>query len=49
MDAEQALTDLTEISSQIRAAVLLDEKGAVAAWATPRRSCSPRPNAIVRV
>jgi len=31
MDAEQALTDLTEISSQIRAAVLLDEKGAVAA------------------
>src|SRR5919201_2299120 len=31
MDAQQALADLTEISSQIRAAVLLDEKGAVVA------------------
>ncbi len=31
MDAAQALADLTEISSQIQAAVLLDEGGAVAA------------------
>ena len=31
MDAQQALADLTEISSQIRAAVLLDSKGALAA------------------
>ena len=31
MDAAQALADLTEISSQIQAAVLLDEKGAVTA------------------
>ncbi len=31
MDAQQALADLTEISSQIRAAVLIDDKGAVAA------------------
>jgi predicted regulator of Ras-like GTPase activity (Roadblock/LC7/MglB family) len=31
MDAAQALADLTEISSQIEAAVLLDEKGAVLA------------------
>jgi predicted regulator of Ras-like GTPase activity (Roadblock/LC7/MglB family) len=31
MDAKQALADLTEISSQIRAAVLLDESGAVTA------------------
>jgi predicted regulator of Ras-like GTPase activity (Roadblock/LC7/MglB family) len=30
MDAQQALADLTEISSQIRAAVVFDEKGAVA-------------------
>jgi len=29
MDAEQALADLTEISSQIQAAVLFDERGAV--------------------
>jgi predicted regulator of Ras-like GTPase activity (Roadblock/LC7/MglB family) len=31
MDAQQALADLTEISSQIRSAVLLDEGGAVKA------------------
>ena len=31
MDAQQALADLTEISSQIRAAVVFDEKGKVAA------------------
>jgi predicted regulator of Ras-like GTPase activity (Roadblock/LC7/MglB family) len=31
MDAKQALADLTEISSQIRSAVLLAEDGAVAA------------------
>ena len=31
MDAVQALADLTEISSQIRAAVLFDESGEVAA------------------
>jgi predicted regulator of Ras-like GTPase activity (Roadblock/LC7/MglB family) len=31
MDATQALTDLTEISSQIRAAVLVGEDGSVAA------------------
>jgi predicted regulator of Ras-like GTPase activity (Roadblock/LC7/MglB family) len=31
MDAAQALADLTEISSQIRAAVLFDENGEVAA------------------
>jgi predicted regulator of Ras-like GTPase activity (Roadblock/LC7/MglB family) len=30
MDAQQALTDLTEISSQIEAAVVFDEKGKVA-------------------
>ena len=30
MDAAQALADLTEISSQIEAAVLFDEQGAVA-------------------
>jgi predicted regulator of Ras-like GTPase activity (Roadblock/LC7/MglB family) len=30
MDAEQALADLTEISSQIEAAVLFDESGEVA-------------------
>ena len=29
MDAAQALADLTEISSQIQAAVLFDESGAV--------------------
>jgi predicted regulator of Ras-like GTPase activity (Roadblock/LC7/MglB family) len=31
MDAQQALADLTEISSQIQAAVIFDEKGTVAA------------------
>ncbi len=31
MDAQQALADLTEISSQIRAAVLIDGKGTVVA------------------
>jgi predicted regulator of Ras-like GTPase activity (Roadblock/LC7/MglB family) len=31
MDAQQALADLTEISSQIRAAVVFDEAGKVAA------------------
>jgi predicted regulator of Ras-like GTPase activity (Roadblock/LC7/MglB family) len=31
MDAQQALADLTEISSQIEAAVVFDEKGKVAA------------------
>ena len=31
MDAQQALADLTEISSQIQAAVVFDEKGTVAA------------------
>lgn len=31
MDSEQALADLTEISSQIRGAVLFDEAGAVQA------------------
>jgi predicted regulator of Ras-like GTPase activity (Roadblock/LC7/MglB family) len=30
MDAQQALGDLTEISSQIRAAVVFDDKGKVA-------------------
>jgi predicted regulator of Ras-like GTPase activity (Roadblock/LC7/MglB family) len=30
MDAQQALSDLTEISSQIQAAVVFDEKGKVA-------------------
>ena len=30
MDAQQALADLTEISSQIRSAVVFDEKGKVA-------------------
>jgi predicted regulator of Ras-like GTPase activity (Roadblock/LC7/MglB family) len=30
MDAQQALSDLTEISSQIRAAVVFDDKGEVA-------------------
>ena len=30
MDAAQSLADLTEISSQIRAAVIVDEQGAVA-------------------
>jgi predicted regulator of Ras-like GTPase activity (Roadblock/LC7/MglB family) len=31
MDAQQALADLTEISSQVRAAVVFDDKGKVAA------------------
>ena len=31
VDAQQALADLSEISSQIRAAVLVDDKGAVVA------------------
>ena len=31
MDAAQALADLTEISSQIEAAIILDEKGTVVA------------------
>src|SRR5919204_6263657 len=31
MDAQQALADLTEISSQIRTAVVFDDKGKVAA------------------
>ena len=31
MDAEQALADLTEISTQIQAALIADEKGAVLA------------------
>ena len=40
MDAQQALADLTEISSQIEAAVLLDAGGAVVAstLASPARS-----------
>jgi predicted regulator of Ras-like GTPase activity (Roadblock/LC7/MglB family) len=32
MDAQQALADLTEISSQIRAAVVFDDKGKVAGF-----------------
>jgi hypothetical protein len=51
MDAQQALADLTEISSQIEAAVVFDDKGKVvgstvpAGTASPRRPaiCSPRP------
>ncbi|HEY7206610.1 MAG TPA: hypothetical protein VH416_00100 [Gaiellaceae bacterium] len=35
MDAAQALADLTEISSQIEAAVLFDEAGAIAASTLP--------------
>jgi len=35
MDAEHALADLTEISSQIRAAVVLDDKGKVAGSTLP--------------
>jgi predicted regulator of Ras-like GTPase activity (Roadblock/LC7/MglB family) len=35
MDAAQALADLTEISSQIRAAVIFDETGAVAGTTLP--------------
>ena len=31
MDAKQALADLTEISSQIQAAVVFDDQGKVAA------------------
>jgi hypothetical protein len=40
--AEQALADLTEISSQVEAAALFDEKGAVAA------STLPDPGSFVR-
>ena len=35
MDAQQALADLTEISSQIRAAVVFDDKGKVAGSTVP--------------
>ena len=35
MDAQQALADLTEISSQIKAAVVFDEKGKVAGSTLP--------------
>ena len=35
MDAQQALSDLTEISSQIRAAVVFDDKGKVAGSTLP--------------
>jgi len=35
MDAAQALADLTEISSQVEAAVLFDETGAIAASTLP--------------
>jgi len=35
MDAQQALTDLTEISSQIRAAVVFDDKGKVTGSTLP--------------
>ena len=35
MDAQQALSDLTEISSQIEAAVVLDDKGNVAGSTLP--------------
>jgi predicted regulator of Ras-like GTPase activity (Roadblock/LC7/MglB family) len=35
MDAQQALADLTEISSQVRAAVVFDDKGKVAASTVP--------------
>jgi predicted regulator of Ras-like GTPase activity (Roadblock/LC7/MglB family) len=35
MDAQQALADLTEISSQIRAAVVFDDKGKVAGSSLP--------------
>jgi predicted regulator of Ras-like GTPase activity (Roadblock/LC7/MglB family) len=35
MDAQQALADLTEISSQIRAAVVFDDKGKVAGSTLP--------------
>jgi predicted regulator of Ras-like GTPase activity (Roadblock/LC7/MglB family) len=35
MDAQQALADLTEISSQIEAAVVFDEKGKVAGSTIP--------------
>jgi predicted regulator of Ras-like GTPase activity (Roadblock/LC7/MglB family) len=35
MDAQHALTDLTEISSQIRAAVVFDDKGKVAGSTLP--------------
>jgi len=35
MDAQPALADLTEISSQIRAAVVFDDKGKVAGSTLP--------------
>jgi predicted regulator of Ras-like GTPase activity (Roadblock/LC7/MglB family) len=35
MDAQQALADLTEISSQIKAAVVFDDKGKVAGSTVP--------------
>jgi predicted regulator of Ras-like GTPase activity (Roadblock/LC7/MglB family) len=35
MDAQQALADLTEISSQIKAAVVFDDRGKVAAATVP--------------
>ena len=40
MDAAQALADLTEISSQIEAAVLADAEGAVLASTFPDESRS---------
>src|SRR4051795_9433882 len=35
MDAQQALADLTEISSQIQAAVVFDDSGSIAASTSP--------------
>ena len=43
MDAQQALADLTEISSQIRAAVVFDEKGQVTASTLPDGEAFARP------
>ena len=40
MDATQALADLTEISSQVEAAVLFDEAGAVAGSTLPDEQAS---------
>jgi predicted regulator of Ras-like GTPase activity (Roadblock/LC7/MglB family) len=45
MDAQQALADLTEISSQIRAAVVFDDKGKVAASTL---GDSPRANELAQ-
>jgi predicted regulator of Ras-like GTPase activity (Roadblock/LC7/MglB family) len=45
MDAQQALADLTEISSQIRAAVVFDEQGKVAGSTLPD---APRAEALAR-